>query len=436
MVIVDGNRLTINLRSVGKTTRQVLALPDDAVVFDIADIDNDRRAEVVAICSDRVMRFDILPATDSAARPSEELLEQKTLFTELESVAHPVPRVIVVSGTNGALLALPREDVLELRRPDGALVESCPFEKVDDPYSIPDFFFRSRRLPEIGPGEALEMTLAYDVNLVAKLPERFKAANDNKDSEEQEKTRSLVGLVLLAGELYPGESPWKFFSFGIVQNEAASKWAFGINRSRFSPLASQKTTIRIVERRIREADSGDQTIDQTAGPERTYPGWPMRGYERYQPDFDNDGYTDLGLLRAPAPGLSVNSLTKALTGAHWPLILAVHLFLPEDNRFDPRSAAAVKMRVPVAWFVENRPLRNAVMRDFDGDGHTDFACSPDENQFAVWLYKDGFGREPDFEHRFDQPIDQLVFHTDLAGDGRTSLVLRTENAFHILYARP
>jgi hypothetical protein len=81
------------------------------------------------------------------------------------------------------------------------------------------------------------------------------------------------------------------------------------------------------------------------------------------------------------------------------------------------------------------PLRHIVLADFDGDGMTDFACSPAPKEYAVWLFTEkGFSAAPAFRRVFPTGIAGIALRDDLDGQRRTSIVLRGEGRLYVLKA--
>jgi len=179
------------------------------------------------------------------------------------------------------------------------------------------------------------------------------------------------------------------------------------------------------------------------GPIRRYPGalfkreddgWLSKAYT-YNPDFNGDGYFDLVLWDAPRPGVSIDSLVRTVMGRSWPVRVAIHLYVPDKARYDPKPAGMISAKVPINFFLNRNPVANIAMVDVDGDGLTDLGFSTEPNNYHLWLAADGFARDPDWTHTFGEPIKRVEFSADLSGNGRTSILLRGEKNLYLLQAR-
>jgi hypothetical protein len=411
--VLDGRILTA-YSNADSGPAPVLEFPEGTTAFDIADLDGDGVTEVVAICGDRIMRYRF-PASGAAA-PPEDLFQ---LHTQLSAApAAPYPCVLVVKRENRALLALPCETTFELRELNGTPVSSCPIctdatkqASIGSPFSA-----RSIDPPQAGPWNALEMAVDRLLEFNPELPPDLAPA-PNPHPSERRGTR-----LHMRDAADQGEESWPWFPL-LTTGPASVRVLYA-----FAPHDFRDTLVRVAE-----AKSGEKGADP--GPPRKYPGTLVM-VEDELPDFNRDGYVDLLLWKAPEPGMSVDALTRAVSGGTWPLDLTVHLFAPEKNRYEPKPAARIACKVPVGWFLTMEPegpMRNCVLRDLDGDGRTDFACSTAPNRFAVWLYGEtGFAAQPDFDREFPEPITALEFAQDLDGRGRASVGLRTQTALYLL----
>ena len=81
------------------------------------------------------------------------------------------------------------------------------------------------------------------------------------------------------------------------------------------------------------------------------------------------------------------------------------------------------------------PLRHHVLADFNGDKKTDLGMCTEEKEYSVWLYSDGFAAVPDEKHTFTENITGIELTGDVAGNGKTSIVLRSDHYVYALYAK-
>jgi len=406
-----------------RESHPVLALPEGTSAFDVTDLDGDGHREVVAVCGNRIMRCPFAVPGSTETPLCNDLFALRTQLAEPSP--QPYPYVLVLHRDDTALLALPCEETFELRDLDGTQVASYPIGP-DAPrrvsYSHP-FIALSIFPPQIGNDNALEMRVKRDIEFEPDLPSDIFPVK----SADFRYRRGTLSQARDAVQLDEDYWPW----FPLRHTGSLSKRVLYALPEPGAP----NTRIRIRESKSDELDIRD--LGATIGPERRYPG-ALILLEDDLPDFNNDGYVDLLLWKAPQPGLSVNSLTRAINRGLWPLQLTVHLFSPEKKRYEPRPAAQVQCDVPVLWFLTDDaegPLQHCVLRDFDGDGGTDLGACVAPDRFCVWLYRDtGFAAQPDFDRVFPAPIKSAEFKADLDGSGRTSLGLRTEKAIHFLHA--
>jgi hypothetical protein len=422
LLVLNGTRLTIYFTNSGGRTLDIDLLPGTSAI-DVADIDGDARNEIIAICGDRIVRYAVAQA-GAGPRP-QDLFSLHTQLSEGAETAYP--HVLTVPRDGRMLLALPCENTLELRTADGVLVAGYPIGR-DAPtrvaYGVP---FRAGGVepPQIGSRGALEGWVSRIIELEPELPADLSPVK----VEGPARRRGTPSQMRDAAESDAGSWPW----FPL-------KTAGSTTRRALYALASpgyRDTLIRVRESERDTAEVSGKGI--RVGPERRYPGAIVL-LEEDLPDFNRDGCVDLVLWKAPEPGLSVNSLTQALIAGSWPLDLTVHLFSPEKNRYEPVPSARIACRVPVSWFLmpdSDGPLQHAVLRDFDGDGRTDFGCAVAPDRYGVWVYgEQGFGEHPDFDHTFPEPVLSVEFRADLDHSGCTRVGLRTETALYVISAVP
>ncbi len=409
--VVDGLRL-VAYPSAANYAARTIPLAEDTSAFDIADLDGDGRNEVIGVSRERILCYTI-PA-EGTAPPPRELFALHTQFADV--ARSPYPQVIVVKREGRPLLALPCSETVELRGTDGTLVSQHPLkEKTDIHHDVLDVLVWSFDRPD---GD-LSVGVSID-----RYPDPRSALPDGLSTTPTEDTPKRRTYRYKGSNDRSGES---YRSFTLKTDGTTSLRALYSRGSQGRPV----TKIRIREAGSEEDDFMDKNIK--LGPERRYPGNVILSKDR--PDFNHDGYVDLVLWKAPMPGMSVDALTRAITGGAWPLDIVVHLFSPEKKRFEPVPRAQLSLTVPVLWFLQGGPIHNKVFRDFNGDERTDLACSNAKNGFAVWLFTDtGFPKSPDFQYTFPEPVSKLEFAADLDGKGRTSIGLRGEKNFYLLRA--
>jgi hypothetical protein len=386
--------------------------------LDIADIDGDGYAEVVTVCGEELVCYGLFPAS---RRKPEKMFSMKTQLARPQG--QPFLHVLVIWHDGVPTLALPGEDTFELRTMGGEPLKQYPIG-LDAPrhaaYGRP-FTSTSVFPPQAGPPEALELrinrVMAYD----PALPPELRVSKTSALPLRQGTPRQLRD----AAELAPESWPW--FPLHTTA-ESRDRVLYAISGSGYGD------TLLRIQRPATPAPAAPATW---TGPERRYPGLLILA-EDEMPDFNGDGFVDLLLWSAPEPVPTVEALSRAITGGTWPVRVAAHLFVSEKNRYAPQAAAAVTLRVPIAWFmaaVGGTPLRHVVLRDFNGDGLTDFGCCPKANEFAAWhSTAQGWSAAPDFQYTLDDPVQRVEFRADLDASGRTSLGLRTGKSLHLLRA--
>ena len=400
------------------TTEPLFAfeLPPNTSALDVADVDRDGTADLVAVCGDKILQY---PLRKKGGE------EPKTLFT-LENqfsrtAGFPFPSVLVVDRDHQPLIALPRDQALDICDLDGKVVESYPIS-VQTPYQMPEgrpFNFAISSIAQAGPSTALEFRISSVVS--------FKSVSAEDSLPVDIDTAGRIGTSRQqweADNLDPESWPWFPVGPGAAGNVRALYRTAGSRAS--------ATAIRI--RTLPDPDS-DNPVPDRIGPARQYPG-TLLVREGNAPDFDGDGFTDILLWKSQEPSFTADTLARAAARKTWPLSITSHLFLPEKQRFAPKPGSNLTVDVPLAWLLAPSrfgPLRVVILRDFDGDGKIDFGCLTAEDTLTVWRAEEnGLAREPAFQHRFSASVKQVLFETDLEGEGRTSVGLRAGNHLHIL----
>jgi hypothetical protein len=136
----------------------------------------------------------------------------------------------------------------------------------------------------------------------------------------------------------------------------------------------------------------------------------------------------------PAPSFA--GISRAAVSKQWPVRIAAHTFSPTKRRFEPRALGNLEFSVPISWLLapeHGAPLRQVILRDFDGDGKTDFACCTDASTFGVWLStEEGFQSSPDFTQEFEEDVDEIAFVEALSPFQSESVGIRAGGTLHVL----
>lgn len=416
LLILDGFILRI-YKNAREGQPRIIELPSTATAIDIADLDGDGMHDVIIVCHEKILRYDL-------AEPEAVPTTLFRLSAPLSlSSTRPFPFVIVIKRDGVPLLALPAENTFELRAINGDLAASYPIGSNAPRHAAYGRPFTAFNIdpPQAGPPGGLEMRITRMLAYIPDLPEDILPV----DTPLPFYRRGTPSQTHNAAKLEAEGWPW----FPLKRDGTrAAKVLYALD----SPESAQ-TLIR-----IQEPAPGAEGLraEVRTGPERRYPGMLLFP-ENALPDFNNDGFVDLVLWTAPEPAPTVGALTRAALSGVWPIRVTVHLFDSQTRRYAPSPVSRIEMNVPVSWFlsVSGAPLRHIVFSDFDGDGRTGFGCSPSPDLFSVWRFGEkGFGAKPDFQYRFDEPVQRLEFQAVLDGTGRTSLGLRTDTALYVLIA--
>ena len=408
VVVVEGSRL---LPYSGATLEPYgeIALEPGASCFDFADLDGDGTGEVVAIAGERVLRYAV-PARGQAAPPAVELFRVPSLLSGAEQ--EPFPYVLTTVYEGKPVITIPTEKGLELRAPDGTPVIEVPTR----PGTGGSYLYKQAVSGKLAAEDAIEFSVSQYSDSALELPEVLRMP------------ARAWGQTY--GAAYRGRDPveeWPWFPLNTSREVGGPRVHFVFDQPKL-----QETHIRI-ETFSTPAGEPDAKVVSDFGPLRRYPGQAIVSYDEW-PDFNGDGYIDLALWRSPIPGMSADTLTRALSGGIWNVDFLIHLYSPGDSRYEPAPAANIDILVPVTRFLNYGypPFGEWTFNDFNGDGRSDFGCSMRRNRFAIWLYGDaGMPKKPDFDQTFSGDIS-LTFRADLDGSGRTAIGLRTEKELFVV----
>lgn len=406
VAVLQGFQLTF-VSPFGSHTAKRLTLPEGVSAFDVADIDGDAAAELVCVRGREVATID-----PGVANPEPQTrFEIDTLFASEHTP--PFPHALVLNDGARQVLALPADGKVVFRTLSGAVAKPPPGAQAEAGVIL--FNTWEVQPPQAGGPSSLE------VRMVERMGQALDAVPPGEGTENGEYVRrGTPSQMRMASEDEPESWPWFYLKPGEPES------------ARVLYRVDQATHVRLREVR---SQPGNGPGGVRLGPPRSYPG-TIAVTDGGPPDFNNDGYADLVLWSTAEPGVSLHSAARAAFSRTWPLRLSAYLFSPEKQRYDPSAVGVIECRIPTAWFVvreSGEPMRRFVLGDFDGDGHTDCAFSTNGTSLSVWLFKNGFGREPDDVLVFEQPLTDLVLAEDLDNSGCVTLVLRSRNAVHILH---
>lgn len=420
--ILQEQRLHIYGRR-GTTPLHSVSLPPRTTAIDIVDIGHDKVADLIALCEERVLRYTLSGGT--AGEP-ETLFSQPSQFSRADG--YPFPTVLIVEREGVQLIALPTEESLEVHSLDGKLVNSYPIG-VNAPYHVSigkPFSYWVNQHAQSGPADALE----FRVNSLASYKPLMPDGAFPIDVSTPATQRLGLGRQQWDADAHnPDSWPW----FSIARSEDGTIRAL-YRQSNSDP---DTTVIRV---RTLSISQGDATAGgDVVGPPRNYPGTLILQQDAL-PDFNGDGFTDLVLWKSPRPTLSADALARAATSKTWPLNITTHLYLADKKRFAPKPGTLINLQVPVTWLLSassQGPLPAVVLRDFNGDGKTDFASLTSEDVMSVWQGREtGLDPEPVFQEQFPARVDEVMFESDLDGQGTTSIAVRCGNQLAVLRPNP
>jgi hypothetical protein len=391
-----------------------ITLPQGTSAYDIADLDGDLKPELVAICRERIISCKI--PLEGVHEEFRDLFSLKTMLSDYKS--DPFPYVLAVVSQGRLVLALPCVDSLELRTIGGVSVASFPTGP-NAPQRVSmgrPFYAQPIKGRALGGPGAIKMRVTADIETEPELPEGLLPMG----------RRPSRPFIRRLDSDEPDAKSWSGFPLRVTEGSD--------DRVYFSQTSggADRTLIRLQTGSDPAKDIKDENLSM--GPPREYPGTLMVTDEL--PDFNSDGFTDLLLWSAPEPAMSVDALTRAVTGQVWPISISAHLYSPQKNRYEPVPAGQIKCKIPILWFLlgdARGPVQHRVLKDFNGDGRTDFGCATDPQTYCVWLAGDsGFAGAADFTMKLTEPIIEIAFSGDLGKTGRTTLGLRSKKNLYIL----
>ncbi len=417
LFVLDGQRLTVYMNGLAEEGRSIEFGAGTSAV-DIADISGDGLSDVIAIRGEQVLKYGM---EKGAWTEPVELFRLETIFSH--GIHRPFLHVLVLKRAGTALLGLPREETFELHGADGRLLESYPIG-MDAPHHVAygrPFSCVSVDPPQLGPPEALEFRVTRILAFKPSLPADLLPVEMQGPTYRRATPRQARDAESLAPEA------WPWFPLRKSGDEY-SRVLYALSGE------GMGDTLLRVQQPGAGKSSGTEKQVQT-GPPRRYPGVLMiTGADL--PDFNGDGYVDAILWKSKEPTPTIESLSRAVMGETWPVWISTHLFSPDKGRYSAEASSRIVLNVPVGWLLGagmEGPARLGVLRDFNGDGTTDFGCLSRPNTFSAWSYgPKGFTETPQFERAFPEVLTAVDVRADLSGQGRTSLVLRGAKHFYLL----
>lgn len=414
LLVVSGNMLSI-VRGRGQEDTVTFLLEDGTTAIDIADVDGDGTAEIYTVAGKEIRRRSVNPEEDGSA--SRVLFSRETLLTT--SDGGPRPYVLVIDWEGRPALALPEKDGLSVLSLDGALLKHFPREKAHlQPATLHHTVVAP---PQAGPPGTLE--LWADVLFA---PPRPLAFGDSVEDAPPSYRRATYTQAREASKLPPADWPWFLLAPAKSPGQRVMYAIAGSNQG--------DTLVRI---RSLESNGNSETSPPFRySPQRRYPG-TLVSPAGPGPDFNSDGYSDLLLWTSPRPGTSIDSLMRAAQARTWPVRLTTHLFSTAKGIYSGRPTARIELLLPITWSLtpeDGSPLRHMVLRDINGDGHTDLGLATGPRRFALWTYKlsGPFSAMPDYTAELPEAIQGTALVAKV-GDGNTLVIaLRGSKALYLL----
>lgn len=405
IVIVDGSILTAHFGA-GAPEPFKIRLPEGVSAIDIVPLETPGENILVAVSGRRVLRYNLPPAEGQGMPVT--IVERSN---RLESPsATPFPFVLGVPYEGRNVLALPRENALELWSFTGKKLASYPAAGSGEH----ELFSASATVQEGG--------IAFQISSVAAQSPDF--PTDTAVNEYPHEFKQPQGNVMRAADaLHQSPVIWPWFPLQPDVPDSA--------RVLYAIAEPGDTVVRM---RAHGGTENEGDLASYASPKRKYPGAPLFARERL-PDFNGDGYTDLLLWKSPLPGTSVDSLARTINGGTWQVRITAHLYSQERGLYEPQPGGKIETRVPIPWFVHREagaPLRNLVLADLNGDGYDDVAFTPTARTFCIWLYENGFRADPDYSATLNSKISRVELVTEPGANDMRAVLLRGESAFYLL----
>lgn len=385
---------------------------DDVSMVDVFDLDGDTQGELLMLAGNTLYCAELFGAQANEA--------PRVLFhmdnAIVPSTSKTYPSVLAMLYDNRMLLALPGRDALEIRTLRGEMVETFPWPDVDRHqigFDSPGFAFTSNP-PMLGGPDAVEVRINRFIEYQAALPMELNAA-----STETRGMMSLHEPVSVDASF----AQWPWLPLYVVKTPQEGRILYQQDDG--------DTKVRIWRLVKEEKGNGDVRV----GSERRYPG-TLIDLDDAHPDFNGDGIVDLLLWRAPEPGVSMDSITRAVTSGTWPLTMTIHLFNPKGERHDAAAAFRLDCRVPVFWFLGptgDAPVHCLNLDDLNGDRRSDLGCLTGPSEYSIWLTgSKGIAIHPDYVAKLSTPVLSMACRADFGGKGLVSVVLRGEKEVYVL----
>ncbi|GMU93343.1 MAG: hypothetical protein AMXMBFR4_24010 [Candidatus Hydrogenedentota bacterium] len=383
-----------------------IKLPNELLVYDIADLDGDGTTDLVGLTANAAVRAPIR----SGEIEWTPLFDTRSRYSNMVN-RFAVPAVLAVRHKDGVRIGIPAEQGVEIRGIDGSLFDSIPYQSTGGSFSDDSFETRSSR------GEG-----GLELRVFRRLTRETHTVPDIAEMQAPPVRARSSGRHM---EDLPegGEREWAWVRVHADSVTGRTIRAYVREESGFSCSVCIASLI--------ESRDGTAAEPVKLGPARSYPG---KLYAQPH-DVNGDGFSDLLLWNTPVPATSVDSLMRTLTGRTWPVTLTVHLFSPGKERFEPKPATLLTVRLPVAWFLSGTLFDSDALGDFNGDGTVDLAMRTGESEYSIWLFSDGFAQTPDEVHQLPEPITRREFVEDLDGTGKFSIVLRSAKHIYVFYPK-